>query len=188
MAAPIKVGDKIPFGLTFTTSANATETGACAIPQVCILPIDTKMSDKLKEHITQPIKSEDALGKGKVILVAVPGAFTPTCHLQHLPGFIQHADAFKAKGISKIYVTSTNDIFVLDAWGKHEKAGDAVSFLADGNGAFAAAIGFSLDLSAKGMGAVRTKRYAIVVEDGVVTYVGEGDLDVSGAEAVLAKL
>ncbi|KAJ3018317.1 UNVERIFIED_CONTAM: hypothetical protein HDU68_011222 [Siphonaria sp. JEL0065] len=167
MSSPIKVGDKIPSGHIFVTTTNPQEVGACALPL--------------------NVKSEDVLGKGKVVLVAVPGAFTPTCHLKHLPGFVEHADAFKAKGVSQIYFTSTNDVYVLDAWAKHEKAHN-VQVLADGNGTWAAAIGFPFDLSAKHMGAVRTKRYALVIEDGVVTYVGDGDLTVSGAEAVLAKL
>ncbi|KAI8614853.1 Redoxin [Chytriomyces sp. MP71] len=166
--APIQVGDKIPAGLTFVATTNAGDVNACAIPK--------------------QLKSEDVLGSGKIILFAVPGAFTPTCHLQHLPGYVKHADAFKAKGVSNIYVTSTNDVFVLDAWAKHEKADGKVSVLADGNGEFAKAAGMHLDLSGNKMGANRTKRYALIIENGVVTYVGEGDLDMSGAEAVLAKL
>ncbi|KAJ3291653.1 Redoxin [Rhizoclosmatium globosum] len=168
MTAPIKVGDKIPSGLVFMATTNPGDVNACAIPK--------------------PLKSEDVFSTGKVVVFAVPGAFTPTCHLQHLPGYVQHADDFKAKGVTNIYVTSTNDVFVLDAWAKNEKADGKVSVLADGNGAFAKAVGMHLDLSSKQMGADRTKRYAMIVENGIVKYVGEGDLDVSGAEAVLAHL
>ncbi|KAJ3199513.1 hypothetical protein HDU83_008062 [Entophlyctis luteolus] len=165
--APIKVGDKIPSGYTFMTTTNPEETNACAIPK--------------------PVKSEDIFSSGTVVLFAVPGAFTPTCHVQHLPGFAKHAAEFENKGVTKIYCTSTNDIFVLDAWGKQQKSSN-VTMLADGNGAFAAAIGMDLDLSLKQMGSHRTKRYALIIKDGVVTYVGEGDVNVSGAEPVLANL
>ncbi|KAI9349217.1 thioredoxin-like protein [Obelidium mucronatum] len=165
-ASPIKVGDKVPAGLNFTTTTNPDEVGACAVPKV--------------------VKSEEILGSGKVLLVAVPGAFTPGCHLQHLPGYIKHADAFKAKGIDQIFFTSTNDVFVLDAWAKHSNAKN-IQVLADGNGAWAAAIGLVQDLTAKNMG-IRSKRYAILFENGIAKLVAEGDLTVSGAEVILARL
>ena len=113
-------------------------------------------------------KSTDEIFKGKkVVLFAVPGAFTPTCHMSHLPGFIKNADSIKAKGIDTIAVTGVNDVFVMDAWQKATGATGKIEFLADGNGDFAKAIDLALDASALGLG-LRSRRYAMVVEDGVV--------------------
>ena len=113
-------------------------------------------------------KTTDEVFKGKkVVLFAVPGAFTPTCHKNHLPGFVTNADAIKAKGVDAIAVTGVNDPFVMDAWKKATGADGKIEFLADGNGDFAKAIGLALDASADGLG-MRSKRYSMVVEDGVV--------------------
>jgi glutaredoxin/glutathione-dependent peroxiredoxin len=136
-------------------------------------------------------KTTDEIFKGKkVVLFAVPGAFTPTCHKNHLPGFVQNAAAIKAKGINTIAVTSTNDPFVQDAWKKASSA-DAIEFLSDGNADFAKAIGLELDASAMGLG-IRSKRYAMVVDDGVVKSLAvedaPGKADVSGAENLLKSL
>ena len=98
---------------------------------------------------------------------AVPGAFTPTCHITHLPGFIDNIDAFKAKGVDEIACTSINDVFVMDAWGKSLNTGDKISLLADGAGNFAKAAGLDLDLDEAGLG-LRSKRYAMLVVDGTV--------------------
>ncbi|MGL4288530.1 MAG: peroxiredoxin [Phreatobacter sp.] len=126
-----------------------------------------------------------------VILFAVPGAFTPTCHKNHMPGFVANAEAFKAKGVDAIYATSTNDIFVLDAWQKASGATDKVGVLADGSADFAKAIGLDNDMSAFGMG-MRSKRYSMLVKDGVVVQLNvedaPGKADVSGAEALLKQL
>ena len=126
-----------------------------------------------------------------VVLFAVPGAFTPTCHKNHMPGFVAQADAFKAKGIDAIYATSTNDVFVLDAWQKASGAVDKVGILADGSADFAKAIGLANDMSAFGMG-MRSKRYSMVVKDGVVTSLNvedaPGKADVSGADSLLKQL
>ncbi|QCI63540.1 peroxiredoxin [Phreatobacter stygius] len=126
-----------------------------------------------------------------VILFAVPGAFTPTCHKNHMPGFVANAEAFKAKGVDAIYATSTNDVFVLDAWQKASGAVDKVGVLADGSADFAKAIGLDNDMSAFGMG-MRSKRYAMLVKDGVVVQLNiedaPGKADVSGAEALLKQL
>src|SRR6201994_4105684 len=112
-------------------------------------------------------KTTDELFKGKkVVLFAVPGAFTPTCNNNHLPGFIKNAAAIKAKGVDTIAVTGVNDVFVMDAW-KKQTGGDAIEFLADGSAAWAKAMGLSLDLSERGLG-MRSQRYSMVVEDGVV--------------------
>src|SRR6188768_2047456 len=113
-------------------------------------------------------KTTDELFKGKkVVLFAVPGAFTPTCNNNHLPGFVKNADAIKAKGIDTIAVTGVNDVFVMDAWKKATDIDGKIEFLADGSAAFANAIGLSVDLGPRGLG-TRSQRYAMVVEDGVV--------------------
>lgn len=112
--------------------------------------------------------STDELFKGKkAVLFAVPGAFTPTCSNAHLPGFLLHAADFKAKGIDVIACTSVNDVFVMDAWAKASGAKGTVVFLADGNGDFAKAIGLDMDGGAIGFG-IRSKRYAMLIDDGVV--------------------
>jgi len=137
-----------------------------------------------------PITAGDLFDGAKVALFAVPGAYTPTCSAKHLPGFKEHAAALKAKGIDKIACTSVNDVFVMDAWGKQQDVGDDVLMLADGNGAFAQAIGLELDASGFGMGQ-RSQRYAMVVNDGVVenVFVEEGgEFKVSSAEHVLENL
>ncbi|KAA2244217.1 peroxiredoxin [Salinarimonas soli] len=137
-------------------------------------------------------KTTDDVFKGrKVVLIAVPGAFTPTCHRNHLPGFVTHADAIKAKGVDAIAVTAVNDVFVMDAWAKASDAGGKVEFLADGNGDFAKAVGLALDGSGFGLG-TRSQRYSMIVDDGVVQAINVEDApskaDVSGAEALLKQL
>lgn len=126
-----------------------------------------------------------------IVLFAVPGAFTPTCHKNHLPGFVAHAETIKAKGVDGIFVTSTNDVFVLDAWQKATGAVDKVGILADGSAEFAKAVGLDADMGAFGMG-IRTKRYSMIVKDGVVTALniedGPGKADLSGAEALIKQL
>src|SRR5437763_14328580 len=113
-------------------------------------------------------KTTDEVFKGKkVVLFAVPGAFTPTCHKNHMPGFVQNFDKIKGKGIDTIAVTAVNDVFVMDAWKKASGAEGKIEFLADGSGDFAKALGLSLDASANGLG-IRSKRYCMVIDDGVV--------------------
>jgi glutaredoxin/glutathione-dependent peroxiredoxin len=134
-------------------------------------------------------KTTDEVFKGKkVVLFAVPGAFTPTCHKNHLPGFLQNADAIKGKGIDTIAVTGVNDVFVMEAWKSATGAGGKIEFLADGNGDFAKAIDMTLDGSGNGLG-LRSKRYAMVVEDGVVKTLNveeaPGKADLSSAENLL---
>ena len=135
--------------------------------------------------------STDEFFKGKrVVVVGVPGAFTPVCSTQHLPGFVQNADAIKAKGVDTIACISVNDAFVMDSWGKAQNAGDGIVMLADGNADFAKAAGFEWDVSKFGMG-LRSRRFAMLVEDGVVKNLlleeGTG-LDISTAENLLGKL
>jgi glutaredoxin/glutathione-dependent peroxiredoxin len=135
----------------------------------------------------EPVKSGAVLGEGKVVLFAVPGAFTPTCSDYHLPGFVLREDEIKAKGVDTIACISVNDPFVMGAWARDQKVGDTVVMLADGNGEFTQAVGLEMDGSGFGLG-TRSQRYAAVIEDGVVTALnvepGAG-LSVSAADAIL---
>jgi glutaredoxin/glutathione-dependent peroxiredoxin len=136
------------------------------------------------------ISTDDLFSGKKVVLVSVPGAFTPTCSMNHLPGFVDQADPLRAKGVDTIACMAVNDVFVMDAWGKDRGVGDNVVMLADGNGDYAKALGLEFDGSGFGMG-TRGQRFAIIVDDGVATYVGveePGQLEVSKAEAILANL
>ena len=131
--------------------------------------------------------TDDIFGGKKVVLFAVPGAFTPTCSAKHLPGFVQNADAFKAKGVDTVACIAVNDAFVMGAWGKDQGTEGKIDMLADGGAAFAKAIGLELDLNGRGMG-WRSQRYALVAENGVVTHLGveaPGEFEVSKAEAIL---
>lgn len=137
-------------------------------------------------------KTTDEVFKGrKVVLFAVPGAFTPTCHRNHMPGFVANADAIKAKGVDAILVTAVNDVFVLDAWTKESGCDGKIEYLADGNGEFAKAVDLTVDASGNGLG-LRSKRYAMVVEDGVVKALNvedsPGKAEVSSAENLLKTL
>lgn len=138
----------------------------------------------------KPVSTGEVLGSGKVVLFAVPGAFTPTCSDHHLPGFVLRAEELRAKGVSTVACISVNDAFVMGAWGDAQGVGDSVLLLADGNGEFAAAMGLELDGRGFSMGR-RSQRYAAVIEDGVVTHLavepGPG-LEVSSADAILAAL
>ena len=136
-------------------------------------------------------KTTDDLFKGrKVVLVAVPGAFTPTCHRNHLPAYVQKKDEILAKGVDAILVTAVNDVFVLEAWGKASEA-EGIEFLSDGNADFAKAIGLSMDGAGFGLG-TRSQRYSMVVEDGVVKALNVEDAPSkaqhSGAENLLKDL
>ena len=137
------------------------------------------------------ITTDELLGGKKVVLFGLPGAFTPTCSAQHVPSFLNNADALKAKGIDAIGCVSVNDAFVMGAWAKDQGTGDQILMLGDGSGELTKAIGMDLDLSARGLG-VRSQRYAMVVDDGVVKSVvieeNPGGMDVSSAENVLASL
>ena len=134
--------------------------------------------------------SSDEFFKGrKVALVAVPGAFTPTCSARHLPGFVDKADEIKAKGVDEIAFTSVNDAFVMGAWGKASNA-DAITMLADGNADFAKAVGLTFDGSKFGMGE-RSQRYSMLVNDGVVEQLNveaPGAFEVSSAEHLLSEI
>jgi peroxiredoxin len=159
----IKVGDRLP-NATFTTM---TADGP------------------------KPMTTDEIFKGKKVVLFAVPGAFTPTCDRNHLPGFVQNADAIKAKGVDTIAVTGVNDVFVMNAWKKSSGAEGKVEFLADGGATFAKAIGLTIDLTERGLG-VRSQRYSMVVEDGVVKSFNleeaPGKAEASGAENLLKGL
>lgn len=136
------------------------------------------------------ISSEELFAGKKVILVSVPGAFTPTCSLNHLPGYVDQADQLTAKGVDTVACMAVNDVFVMDAWGKDRGVGEKVKMLADGNGEYSRALGLELDATGFGMG-MRGQRFAIVVDDGVATHVAieePGQFEVSKAEAILASL
>lgn len=158
----IQVGDRIP-----DVNVNVAQTGGMEA---------TSTSD---------------LMKGKVVLFAVPGAFTPLCSAQHLPGYVQQADAILAKGVDRIVCLSVNDGFVMGAWGQDQNVGDKVVMAADGSADLTRALGLELDASGFGMG-VRAQRFALIAENGVVTHLAVEDnptkLEGSSAEAILAAL
>lgn len=136
------------------------------------------------------IKTDTLFSGKKVVLFALPGAFTPTCSAKHLPGYVQQAKALRAKGVDTIACLSVNDVFVMNAWGKDQGVGDDVLMLADGNGDYARALGLELDASGFGMGQ-RAKRFAMVVDDGVVSQLhveGPGEFKVSSAEFILENI
>lgn len=158
----IKVGDKLPSA----TLVKATENGP------------------------DQVSTDDFFAGRKVALFAVPGAFTPTCSAKHMPGYVDNAEALKAKGVDEIACVSVNDAFVMDAWGKASNAGDKVTLLADGNGQFAKELGLEMDGSKFGMG-TRSQRYSMVVNDGVVESLNveaPGEFKVSSAEHLLGTL
>ncbi len=135
------------------------------------------------------ITTDDLFNGKKVILFGLPGAFTPTCSAKHVPGYVQHADAIKAKGIDTIACVSVNDAFVMGAWGKDQNVGDKVMMLADGSAEFTKAAGLELDLVARGMG-VRCQRFSMIVDNGVVQSINidDGTFDKTSAEQALSDL
>ncbi len=158
----IKVGDKIP---------------------------SAKLQHKTKDGV-QTITTDDLFRGKKVVLFALPGAFTPTCSAKHLPGFVNHHQALKEKGVDTVACLSVNDAFVMSAWGKDQNVGDKIMMLADGNGDFTKAVGLTMDGTGYGMG-LRSQRYAMVVEDGVIKKLqveAPGAFEVSSAEAVLKNI
>jgi len=139
---------------------------------------------------TKDVSTAELFGGKKVVLFAVPGAFTPTCSAKHLPGFVSKAGDIKAKGVDSVICLAVNDAFVMDAWGKAHHAGGAVMMAADGNAEFTRALGLEFDASEFGMG-VRSQRFALIVDDGVVkgAYVeAPMKFEVSSAEAILEQL
>ena len=150
---------------------------------------DVKLTQATAEG-PKPVTTDDVFKGKKVALFAVPGAFTPTCSAKHLPGFKQLAGDIKAKGVDVIACVSVNDAFVMRAWGEDQAVGEDIVMLADGGAEFAKAIGLEMDASKFGMG-VRSKRYSMIVDDGVVTELNveePGEFRVSAADYLLAQL
>ncbi|KAF9456226.1 Redoxin [Collybia nuda] len=167
----IKVGDTLPQG-EFTH-----------------VPYTAELEQKLACGMPVKLSTDEWKGK-KVVIFAVPGAFTPTCHTNHLPPYIEKFDEFKAKGVDVIAVLAANDPFVMSGWGRFEGVKDKILTLSDTNAAWSKSLGMSIDLTERGMG-VRTARFAIIVDDLVVKYVEiepAPGVTVSSAEAVLSKL
>ncbi len=136
------------------------------------------------------VSTAELFGSGKVVMFSVPGAFTPTCSARHLPGFVDHIDEIKAKGVDRVVCVAVNDVFVMDAWGKSGGVGDKIVMAADGNAEFTRALGLELDATGFGMG-TRGQRFAMIVDEGVVKTVnveGPGEFKVSSAEYVLGQL
>lgn len=150
---------------------------------------DVKVTEMVDGKPTPTSLAELSAGK-RLVVFAVPGAFTPTCSMKHLPGFVEQYDALKKKGADEIACLSVNDAFVMDAWGKSSNAGGKIRMLADGNGELTRALGLGMDASGFGMGQ-RSQRYAMIVRDGkleaLMVEPGPG-LNASSAEAVLARL
>ncbi len=156
--------------------------------------VGDKVPNTTLQHMTDAgpadISSDEIFAGKKVVLFALPGAFTPTCSAKHLPGFVQQAEAIKAKGVDTIACLSVNDAFVMGAWGKDQGVGEKVLMLADGSADFTKAMGLELDLTGRGFG-LRSQRYAMIVDDGVVTALNVEDggaFQVSSAEAILDAL
>src|ERR1700744_151341 len=160
---PIKVGDKIPQG----------------------------SFKYLSPEGPKEIPTDELFGGKKVAFFAVPGAFTPACSQRHLPGYVEKAADIKAKGVEEIVCVAVNDVFVMTAWGKEQRADGKVRMLADGSGDFVRALGLELDLSKMGLG-TRSKRYSMLVDNGVVKSLNveqsPGQVEGSGAEAMLRSL
>ena len=146
----------------------------------------TRMGEDGPEALTTDSLFKDR----KVVFFAVPGAFTPTCAIKHLPGYQADADAIKARGVDEIVCMAVNDVFVMDAWAKSADTGGDVLMLADGNGDYAAALGLSWDLSGLGLG-TRSQRFSMIVDDGVITHLNvepPGEYGISAADHILEQL
>eukprot|EP00026_Physarum_polycephalum_P017735 Phypoly_transcript_19062.p1 GENE.Phypoly_transcript_19062~~Phypoly_transcript_19062.p1 ORF type:complete len:202 (+),score=29.60 Phypoly_transcript_19062:103-708(+) len=170
----IAVGDKIPSGISVkvvevTKEANGVDT--CGIPKAAT--------------------TDEIFGNKRVVMFGVPGAFTGTCSEKHLPGYVNLSGDLKKKGVDLIACIATNDHAVMAAWGKDRKVGNSVLMIADGNAELTEALGLSVDLTKNGMGKSRSRRYAMIVENGVVKHIGveePGKFEASTAEAMLSKL
>jgi glutaredoxin/glutathione-dependent peroxiredoxin len=144
----------------------------------------------MSEQGPSPVDAVELMREGRTVLFAVPGAFTPTCSAQHLPGFVERADEILSKGVDRIVCMAVNDVFVMDAWGKSARVGDKIIMAADGNADFTQALGLEMDGRAFGMGR-RAQRFALIVDNGAVSNVlveAPGEFRVSSAEHVLSKL
>jgi peroxiredoxin len=160
---PIAVGDKVP---------------------------DVEVRTLGPDGMPQAVRTGEVLGAGKVVLFAVPGAYTPGCSKIHLPGFVKGADELLANGVDKIACIAVNDAWVMDAWGREQGAGDKIQMLADGNAEFTKAMGLTFDGAVVGLG-TRSQRYSAIIEDGVITSLDvepQAGVDVSSCESTLARL
>lgn len=165
----IQVGQSLPNATLYEFFDE--ETGGCSIG-----PNAFQVADLVK-------------GK-KIVIFGLPGAYTPTCSAKHVPGYVEHFEKFKAKGVDEIWCTAVNDAFVLGAWGRESGTKGKVRMMADGNADFAKAVDLTLDLTGRGMG-VRSNRYVMIVDNGIVKHLAveaPGQFEVSSAEAALAKL
>jgi glutaredoxin/glutathione-dependent peroxiredoxin len=138
----------------------------------------------------QPVDMAAAAAGRKIVIFGLPGAYTPTCSAQHVPSYLKNLEAMKAKGVAEVYCMSVNDGFVMGAWGRSQGTDGKIRMVGDGSGAFTKALGLELDLVARGMG-VRCDRFAMIVENGVVTHIAKeapGKFEVSSGDAILAKL
>ena len=165
----ITIGERLPEGVL--TEMIEHETPGCTIG-----PNTFKVSDLVR-------------GK-RIVIVGVPGAFTPTCSIKHLPGYVANREKFTAKQVDEVWCVAVNDAFVMDAWGKQQKCADKVRMMADGSAAYTKALGLDVDLTARGMG-VRSRRYSMLVEDGVVRTLNVEQpekFEVSDVEAMLKQL
>jgi glutaredoxin/glutathione-dependent peroxiredoxin len=165
----IAVGERLPEGVL--TEMIGSETPGCTIG-----PNAFKVSELVQ-------------GK-RIVILGVPGAFTPTCSAKHLPGYVANSEKFRAKQVDEIWCVAVNDAFVMDAWGKDQNCADKVRMMADGSATYTKALGLELDLTARGMG-VRSRRYSMLVEDGVVRALNieqPGKFEVSDAETMLRQL
>jgi peroxiredoxin len=165
----IKIGDRLPEGTL--SEFIETETEGCSLG-----PNKFNVGDLTKNK--------------KIVIFGLPGAFTPTCSAKHVPGYVKHADAFKAKGVDEIWCISVNDAFVMGAWGRDQKSTGVVRMMADGNAAFTKALGLDADFSKGGMG-TRSRRYSMLVDNGVVKQLNleeMGKFEVSSAETLLAQM
>lgn len=164
----IKVGDKLPDGTL--TELIESETPGCTLG-----PNTFKVADLIKEK--------------RIVIFAVPGAFTPTCSAKHLPGYIAIADKLRAKKVDEIWCVAVNDAFVMGAWGRDQKAAGKVRMMADGSATYTKALGLDMDLTARGMG-IRSQRYSMLVENGIVKKLNveqPGKFEVSDAETMLRQ-
>jgi peroxiredoxin len=165
----IKIGDRLPEGTL--SEFIEIETEGCSLG-----PNTFNVSELVKDK--------------KIAIFGLPGAFTPTCSAKHVPGYVEHADAFKAKGVDEIWCISVNDAFVMGAWGRDQKSTGIVRMMADGNAAFSKALGLDADFSKVGMG-TRSQRYSMLVDNGVVKQLNveaPGKFEVSNAETLLKQL
>lgn len=165
----IKIGDKLPDATLFEFFDK--EVGGCSLGP-------------------NPFKVAESCAGKTIVILALPGAYTPTCSASHLPGFINQSDAIKAKGVDEIWCVSVNDAFVMGAWGKSQGAEGKVRMMADGSAEFTSKIGMELDLTARGLG-VRSQRYSMIVKNGEVTQLNldqAGKFEISSAEKILEQL